>query len=89
MSHTTIDTKRSEWSSDKKDGYTLVTDLKIGDKIWVVIEANEGDDDDGITEKVGIIKNIKTFGTDTFLDFKSIIADESMMLPNNIFVRTY
>ena len=89
MSYTHIQILNTEISPSKKEGFISAGLLKIGMKLKIEIYRKEGDDCDGISERILNISSIKFYHDYIILDFDKVYADNHLDIDLKYFVKTY
>ncbi len=88
MSYTSINTVSGSVSDVETPGFKLVSTLKLGDKMCIGINRQEGDDDDGYTERSCIITAIMPNNKYVFISYLGVYADNAIELKLNQYVKT-
>lgn len=89
MSYTVIYPAPEEISINPEEGYVSAGLLAIGMKMRIVVDRHEGDDQDGVSEKIATISNKRIFRGFVFLDFENVKADESIHVSLTEFVKIH
>jgi len=88
MSYTSINTAKGTVSNKQLDGFIMVADLKIGNKLCIGINRQEGDDSDGYQERNSTISAILPNGNKgVYISFLGVYADNAIELNLNQFVK--
>lgn len=88
MSYTTIKSVRGTVSSNKLSGFKSVADLKVGESLFIGINKQEGEDDDGYYERNAIISAIVPNGNkEVYISFLGVYADDAIELNLNQFIK--
>jgi hypothetical protein len=88
MSYTSINTAIETISNKKIDGFISVSKLKIGSKLRIGIDRQEGDDSDGYQERDSTISAIMPNGNGgVYISFLGVYADNAIELNLNQFVK--
>lgn len=88
MSYTTINAVTGTVSSNKLSGFKSVADLKLGESLFIGINKQEGEDDDGYRERNAIISAIVPNGNrGVYISFLGVYADNVIELNLNQFIK--
>lgn len=88
MSYTTINTVTGTVSDIKLRGFKLVANLKLGDTLYIGVDAQEGNDDDGYRERNAIIAAIVPDGNKgVYISFVGVYSENSIELKLNQYIK--
>lgn len=88
MSYTSINTVSGSVSDVETSGFKSVAKLKLGNKMRIGINQQEGNDDDGYTERSCIITAIVPSGSNSvYISFLGVYADNAIELNLNQFIK--